>query len=312
MKKIILVGGIILVVVVVALLAIFLPRGCKKEERAEMARAPAEGIYADFVLVDAKPVVQDNDVLDIETYIKMNWDKALEKLGIYEREGHDLSLTLVLTKMEFDDAGGQRVQEIDFERGSLARVKQGAFENDTNPQIFNRIRFYRGGFSDNYDKPSVRLEDDTAIVHFPLYEELGHRVGTLKVFGHVEALSHYELKKGKAGIYEKVGPKKYDGGLLCALPIDATGVEPVPVYSKRVAVAAAPEAEEKYIETVEVLADALRLRATPDMTAGTVKVLKRGTELKVIEKSGDWYKVRTPQGELGWAKAVHEGDVLLD
>lgn len=312
MKRIILVGVIILVVVVVALLAIFLPRGCKKEERAEVARPLAEGIYADFVLVDAKPVVQDNDVLDVETYIKMNWDKALEKLGIYEREGHDLSLTLVLTKMEFDDAEGQRVQEIDFERGDLTRAKRGAEENNADPQIFNRIRFYRGGFTDNYEKPSARLGDDTAIVHFPVYQELGHRIGTLKVFGHVEVLSHYELKKGKTGIYEKIGPKKYDGGLLCELPIDATGVEPVPVYSKRVAVAAAPEVEEEYIETVEVLADALRLRASPDMTADTVKVLKRGTELKVIEKSGDWYKVRTPQGELGWAKAVHEGDILLD
>jgi len=48
------------------------------------------------------------------------------------------------------------------------------------------------------------------------------------------------------------------------------------------------------------------------MTADTVKVLARGTKLKVLEKSGDWYKVRTPQGELGWAKAVHEGDILLD
>jgi len=289
---------------------------CKKGKQGKaITESIKEDVYGRFLVVETKPVVQENDVLDVETYISIEWEKALQELGVIERPGEDLWLTLYITKLEFCDTTDECIQEFDFERGNLLELKQAIKENDTDPQIFNRIKFYRGGFSDNYGKPSIRRGNDTAIIHFPVYQELGHRQGTLKLYGYMEVPPHYEPKEDEEGIYEKVGSKIYDRGLVAAVPVEAAGTDKVPLYSKRAKAEEETEEiaeDEKYIETVEVLADALRLRSSPNLSADTIATLKRGEKLKVIEKSGDWYKVRTGAGQLGWAKAVHEGDILLD
>jgi hypothetical protein len=308
---------IALTVALAALVAVAAGMSCKKETKEKrVTKSIKQDVYAKFLTVETKPLVQENDVLDLETYISVNWEKALEELGIIERPGADLWLTLHITKMEFCDENGECVQAFDFERNDRSDLTAAIKENDTDPQVFDRIKFYRGGFSDNYGKPSVRRGEDTAIIHFPIYEELGHRLGSMKLYGYMEVPPHYEAKKGEEGIYEKVGSKIYDRGLIAAAAVDATAVDKVPLYSKRAKTVEEAEkiaeAEEKYLETVEVLADALRLRSSPDMSASTITTLKRGAKLKVIEKSGDWYKVRTEAGQLGWAKAVHEGNILLD
>ncbi|MCP4231293.1 MAG: SH3 domain-containing protein [bacterium] len=66
------------------------------------------------------------------------------------------------------------------------------------------------------------------------------------------------------------------------------------------------------IETVTVIADALRMRASPSLDADVVMVLDKGTRLDVLEKNESWYKVRTPDGQIGWAVAYYEGDIYLD
>jgi hypothetical protein len=306
-----------LALAVAALVAASAGLSCKKDSKEKsVTESLKRDVYKLFLTVETKPLIQENDVLDVETYVSLNWDKALEELGLIERPGSDLWLTLEITKIEFLGPDGECVQSFDFERGDRSEFDKAVKENDADPQIFNRIKFYRGGFSDNFERPSVRRGNDTAILHFPIYEELGHRQGTLKLYGYMEVPPHYEAKKGEEGIYEKIGSKVYDRGLIAEVPVDATGADRVPLYSKRAKTAEEEEkiaaAEEQYLETVEVLADALRLRETPNMSAGTITTLKRGAKLKVLEKSGDWYKVRTEGGQLGWAKAVHEGDILLD
>jgi len=308
---------IALTLAVAALVVVAVGMACKKDKTGKaVTEKIKEDVYQQFLTVETKPIIQENDVLDVETYISVNWEKALEVLGIIERPGADLWLTLHVTKIEFCGENDECIQAFDFERDSRSDLDKAIQENDTDPQVFDRIKFYRGGFSDNYGKPSVRRGEDTAIIHFPVYEELGHRQGKLNVYGYMEVPPHYEAKKGEEGIYEKVGSKIYDRGLIAAAVVDATGVDKVPLYSKRAKTAEEAEkiaeAEEKYLETVEVLADALRLRTSPNLSADTVATLKRGAKLKVIEKSGDWYKVRTEAGQLGWAKAVHEGNILLD
>lgn len=290
--------------------------GCKKGEEEEEAEVPAEGLYTDFLIIEAKPLVQKNDVLDIETHFTMNWDAALASLGVIEREGSDLWIGLVITKIEFLDADGEVVQVMDFERMSYRGILNAAIEHDSDPQIFNRINYYRGGFTDNYQVHGERPDAMTAAVHFPVYQELGHRTGTFKIYGYVNVPRHYEEKEGKEGIYELVDPKMYDKGLLRTIPIDAGGLEPVPVYSKRVGKTFTTVSEEDYIETVTVLPSGLRLRDAPNLDAGVVEIMERGTKLEVIEKmedpEGDWYKVRTPEGNIGWARAFFEGDIYLD
>jgi hypothetical protein len=67
------------------------------------------------------------------------------------------------------------------------------------------------------------------------------------------------------------------------------------------------------LETVTVIPEGgLKLRDAPAFDAKTLEIIPRGTKLDVYEKSGEWYKVRTPAGHLGWAKSVNEGEVLLD
>jgi hypothetical protein len=302
---------------VVVLVAAGLGMGCGKKEKKEHITEPIKkDTYATFLTVETKPLIQENDVLDIETYVSINWEKALAELGIIERPGEDLWLTLEITKIEFCGSNGECVQAFDFERDNRTDLNRAVKENDTDPQIFNRIKFYRGGFSDNYGKPSVRRGNDTAIIHFPVYQELGHRQGTLNIYGYMEVPPHYENKAGETGIYEKIGSKVYERGMVASAAVNAAETGKVPLYSKRAKVAEEAEEiakeEEQYIETVHVLADALRLRTSPSTSADTITVLKRGAELKVIEKSGDWYKVRTSEGQLGWAKAVDKGDILLD
>ncbi|UCE27541.1 MAG: SH3 domain-containing protein [Candidatus Coatesbacteria bacterium] len=290
--------------------------GCKKGEEEEALEGPTEGLYTDFLIIEAKPLVQENDVLDIETHFTLDWDSALESLGIIEREGADLWIGLVITKMEFLDYDGDVVQAMDFEHASYVALLNAAIEHDSDPQIFNRIKYYRGGFTDNYRIRGERPDEMTAAVHFPVYQELGHVTGTLKIYGYVNIPRHYEEKKGKEGIYELVDPKMFDAGLIRTIIVDASGLEPVPVYSKRSGEVTKAIEEEEYIETVTVLPAGLRLRDAPSLDAGVVEVLDRGTKLEVIEKmedpEGDWYKVRTPDGNIGWARAFYEGDIYLD
>lgn len=300
----------------VALIVVLTTPGCKKGAEEKEAEVPTGGLYTDFLIIEAKPIIQENDVLDIETDITMNWDAALKSLGIIEREGSDLWIGLVITKMEFLDADGELVQTMDFERMSYVGLLNAAAEHDSDPQIFNRVNFYRGGFVDNYEIHGERPDAMTAAIHFPIYQELGHRTGTLKIYGYVNVPRHYEEKKGKEGIYELVDPKVYDKGLIRTIPIDAGGLEPVPVYSKRAGKTLKTISEEDYIETVTVLPSGLRLREAPNLEAEVVEIMERGTKLEVLEKiqdpEGDWYKVRTPAGEVGWARAFYEGDIYLD
>jgi hypothetical protein len=290
--------------------------GCKKGEEKEEAEVSAEGLYTDFLIIETRPLIQENDVLDIETHFTMDWDTALESLGIIEHKGEDLWIGLVITKMEFLDYDDEVVQTMDFEHQDYVALLNGAIEHDSDPQIFNHIKYYRGGFVDNYRIRGERPDGMTAAVHFPIYQELGHRTGTLKIYGYMNIPRHYEEKKGKEGIYEQVDPKMFDKGLIRTLTVDASGLEPVPVYSKRSGEIATTIEEEEYIETVTVLPAALRLRDGPSLDAGVVEILERGTKLEVLEKmedpEGDWYKVRTPEGNIGWSRAFFEGDIYLD
>lgn len=284
--------------------------GCAKKEKEE--EAPAEGLYSDFLIIETKPLVQDNGVLDVHTLFTLDWERAMDSLGIVEREAADLWVGFVITKLELADVDGTVVQDFDFERDSYVALLNAAAEHDTDPQIFNRIIYSKTGFTDNYATPSIRPNKMTAAVHFPVYEELGHTKGVLNIYGFVHVPKHYEEKPGAEGIYVLADPKQFDEGLVRSLNVDATGFPPVPVYSKRIGKAPVKITEEEYKETVTVIPSGLRLRDAPSLDAKVVKILDKGTKLEVLEESGDWLKVRAPEGEVGWARARYEGEIYLD
>jgi hypothetical protein len=52
--------------------------------------------------------------------------------------------------------------------------------------------------------------------------------------------------------------------------------------------------------TVEVRSSAVNIREAPNTDSGIVFTAQQGDELKVIDKRGSWYKVRTGSGTTGW------------
>jgi hypothetical protein len=48
------------------------------------------------------------------------------------------------------------------------------------------------------------------------------------------------------------------------------------------------------------LADGVRLRTTPKANGQLLSSVGKGTVFVVLEKSGNWYKVRDPIGHIGW------------
>ncbi|MCP4228662.1 MAG: hypothetical protein GY771_00750, partial [bacterium] len=189
-----------LIVLSIALLSISLlsVSSCKKggEEDKEPI-VEGEGRYEDFLFVETIPTVQENDVLDIETRFRLDWDIALDSLGVIEREGtdEDLWVTLNLTRLEFLDSSGELIQVIDFSKQSIASLNLLANNNEANPQIFSHVKYYEGGFTDNYGRPAVRPAEMTAAIHFLVVEELGHLTGTVKIYGYLTIPEHYENKE---------------------------------------------------------------------------------------------------------------------
>jgi len=54
---------------------------------------------------------------------------------------------------------------------------------------------------------------------------------------------------------------------------------------------------------VRVTTDGARLRARGDASAPTLRSLRRDTYARVVEISGDWSKIRLPEGREGWIRS---------
>jgi N-acetylmuramoyl-L-alanine amidase len=52
--------------------------------------------------------------------------------------------------------------------------------------------------------------------------------------------------------------------------------------------------------TATVAASAVNLRGQPTTQGELLSTLAQGTSLRVLEKRGDWYQVKTPDGKIGW------------
>lgn len=53
-------------------------------------------------------------------------------------------------------------------------------------------------------------------------------------------------------------------------------------------------------QTLIVIVDGLNLRAGPNRGTRSLKVLSDGTELKILQKDGQWYRVEHPDGVTGY------------
>ncbi len=74
------------------------------------------------------------------------------------------------------------------------------------------------------------------------------------------------------------------GWLVTAAPAPAPSPSPAPLSA-----------------TVTVAATVLNLRSGPGTTYSAVTQVKSGTLLTVLDRQGDWFKVRTASGTVGWA-----------
>ncbi len=59
-------------------------------------------------------------------------------------------------------------------------------------------------------------------------------------------------------------------------------------------------------DRVQVVASALNVRAEPDLKSDKVTVLSKGTIVQVLDRSGQWVKIKTAQGNVGYIKASPE------
>ncbi len=71
----------------------------------------------------------------------------------------------------------------------------------------------------------------------------------------------------------------------------------------RVATAAAPKIRTSY---AIVSGDGSTIRRTPSTNSGKVAAVDSGTRVKVLDRDGDWYKLKFPKGTVGWMR----GDLL--
>lgn len=58
-----------------------------------------------------------------------------------------------------------------------------------------------------------------------------------------------------------------------------------------------------YADSVTVSASVINLRSGPGTGYATVGQVARGTRLEVLERKGDWIKVKTPAGKMAWVAA---------
>src|SRR5437764_5442776 len=84
----------------------------------------------------------------------------------------------------------------------------------------------------------------------------------------------------------------------CAAPPPAPAT-PAP------ASAPAPIPREQVIGTVHVSASTLNVRAAASDSAEIVSHARRGEKLVLLEDSGDWLRVRLPDGVVGWVSSQH-------
>lgn len=59
-------------------------------------------------------------------------------------------------------------------------------------------------------------------------------------------------------------------------------------------------------DRVQVIASALNVRAEPDLKSDKVTVLSKGTVVQVLGRSGQWIKIKTVKGDVGYVKASPE------
>ena len=55
--------------------------------------------------------------------------------------------------------------------------------------------------------------------------------------------------------------------------------------------------------TVEVQSSAVNIREAGTTSSNIISTAQRGEKLKMIDKSGSWYKVETESGTTGWVHA---------
>jgi hypothetical protein len=64
---------------------------------------------------------------------------------------------------------------------------------------------------------------------------------------------------------------------------------------------AAAEANAPAERPAKVIADRLNLRGSPSTTAAVVSSMARDDAVTIIEEQGEWYRLRLPGGQTGWA-----------
>ena len=107
--------------------------------------------------------------------------------------------------------------------------------------------------------------------------------------------------------------------LACSLSTppapDTSAIQPSPTQAlmqSRISTEIAPtrpagSASANVIETCQVNTQALNLRECGNITCRVVNWLQIGQQLIVMETSGEWLKVQTPDGKTGWVNGKYCG-----
>ncbi|MCX8131746.1 MAG: SH3 domain-containing protein [Clostridia bacterium] len=66
-----------------------------------------------------------------------------------------------------------------------------------------------------------------------------------------------------------------------------------------------PEEKKTVSGTGVVKAETLNVRSKADLSAGVVAKLKEGEKVSILDQSGEWYKIKTSDGEVGWVYAEY-------
>ena len=63
--------------------------------------------------------------------------------------------------------------------------------------------------------------------------------------------------------------------------------------------------KEANLGTGVVTTEILNLRSKPDISSDVISKLKQNDKVTLLERSEDWYRVKTSDGDIGWASSEY-------